>query len=94
METPEKTSTLTDKELQSVQNLECKIHQGTLKIELALKYLSVLSEFNVLMTVSDYARTHGVSYNTAKNRSVFNLGGVDFCVLDNNATNKRQGDSD
>lgn len=93
METPEKTSTLTYKELQSVQNLECKIHQGTLKIELALKYLSVLSDFNVLMTVSDYARTHEVSYNTAKNRSVVNLGGVDFCVLDKNASNKSQWNS-
>jgi hypothetical protein len=82
MKTPENTSTLTVKELQSVQNLESKIFKGELKTDLALKYLSVLSDFNILMTVAEYARTQNVSYNTAKNRVVVNIGGVDFCCLD------------
>ena len=76
METTENTKKL-------INFIGDKLHKGELDNDSLVQLFELIGDYSNLMTISDYAKYHNLSYNgVKKNRKIINLFGTKF-VIDN-----------
>ena len=74
---------LTEYEQKSIEKLEQAVFEGRLSNTALVQIIELAGSFLNLQTISDYAKTNGISYNGAKKfRQNITLFGVKF-VVDN-----------